>query len=79
MLDPKLIEEWLSSALEIDHLNVDGDGHHFEALIISKLFEGKNALARHRLVYQSLGEKLAEIHALSIKAYTPEEYSAASS
>ena len=74
MLDPKLIEEWISSALETDRLKVEGDGHHFEALIISKLFEGKNALARHRLVYQSLGEKLAEIHALSIKAYTPDEY-----
>lgn len=74
MLEAKLIEEWINAVLETDQLTVEGDGHHFEALIVSKLFEGKNSLARHRMVYQSLGVKLAEIHALSIKAYTPDEF-----
>lgn len=74
MLEAKLIEEWINAVLETDQLTVEGDGHHFEALIVSKLFEGKDSLARHRIVYQSLGAKLAEIHALSIKAYTPDEF-----
>jgi len=74
MLDPKLIEEWFKAVLDFEHLIVEGDGHHFEATIVSKSFEGKNSLARHRLVYQSLGEKLSEIHALSIKAFTPVEF-----
>jgi acid stress-induced BolA-like protein IbaG/YrbA len=50
------------------------DGVHFEAVVISKQFQGKLPLARHRLVYACLGSKMGqEIHALSLKTYTPEE------
>ena len=51
------------------------DDTHFEALIVSAAFSGKRSLARHQLVYATLGELMGrEIHALSIQAYTPEEW-----
>jgi acid stress-induced BolA-like protein IbaG/YrbA len=51
------------------------DDTHFEALIVSSAFSGKRSLARHQLVYSTLGELMGrEIHALSIQAYTPEEW-----
>jgi acid stress-induced BolA-like protein IbaG/YrbA len=51
------------------------DNTHFEAQIISAAFDGKRSLARHQLVYATLGELMGrEIHALSIEAYTPEEW-----
>ena len=53
------------------------DDTHFEAVIVAGAFAGKRSLARHQLVYATLGERMGrEIHALSIKAYTPEEWAA---
>jgi acid stress-induced BolA-like protein IbaG/YrbA len=53
------------------------DDTHFEALIVAPAFAGKRSLARHQLVYAALGARMGrEIHALSIKAYTPEEWAA---
>jgi acid stress-induced BolA-like protein IbaG/YrbA len=54
------------------------DDTHFEALIVTPEFAGKRSIARHQLVYAALGTRMGrEIHALSIKAYTPEEWAAA--
>jgi len=54
---------------------VSGDGHHFEAVIISPAFAGKSMVQQHQLVYQALGDKMRqEIHALSMRTLTPEEY-----
>ena len=51
------------------------DDAHFEALIVASAFAGKRSLARHQLIYAALGALMGrEIHALSIKAYTPEEW-----
>lgn len=56
-------------------VEVSGDGTHFEAMVICDAFLGKNPLARHRLVYATLGDKMGGvIHALSITALTPEEW-----
>ncbi len=56
-------------------VDVDGDGTHFEAVIVSSVFNGKTLLERHQLVYNVLGEALKErIHALSLKTYTPEQW-----
>ena len=69
------ISNWLQQGLPGAVVSVSGDGHHFEALIIWQGFEGKNALERHRLVYQALGNKMGrEIHALSIHPFTPAEH-----
>jgi acid stress-induced BolA-like protein IbaG/YrbA len=51
------------------------DGQHFEAVIVSSKFTGKNKVQQHQLVYQALGELMrTEIHALSIHTFTPEEW-----
>lgn len=56
-------------------VDVDGDGTHFEAVIVSSVFNGKTLLERHQLVYNVLGEAMKErIHALSLKTYTPEQW-----
>jgi acid stress-induced BolA-like protein IbaG/YrbA len=64
--------------MNCEHLALDGDGQHFEALVVSAEFVGKNRVQRQQRVYQTLKEKLAtgELHALSFKTLTPEEWSA---
>ncbi len=56
------------------------DDTHFEAVVVAAQFEGKRTLQRHQLVYAGLGERMGrEVHALSIQAYTPAEWQAATS
>jgi acid stress-induced BolA-like protein IbaG/YrbA len=53
------------------------DDTHFEAIVVAEQFTGKRAIARHQLVYSTLGASVGrEIHALSIDALTPDEYAA---
>lgn len=74
---PDLIKNYIASGLECTHLEVDGDGQHFTALIVSPAFIGKRLIQRHQLVYAALGDRMkAEIHALSMKTLTPEEFQA---
>lgn len=74
-MDPKSIETLLKSNLPNSDVVVTGDGRHFEALIISPLFEGMSLLQRQREVYKIIGKYIQEgtLHALSIKAKTPLE------
>ena len=67
----KLIEQGLPGA----QVEVEGaDGVHFEARVVSAAFAGKLPLARHRMVYATLGERMGgEIHALALKTLTPQE------
>lgn len=75
MVTPKNIEQYISEGLACEHIAVDGDGHHFEAVIVSAAFEGKRLIARHQLVYLALGDRMRqEIHALSMKTLTPAEW-----
>ena len=75
MTDPKHIETWIREALPCDHVEVAGDGHHFDAVIVSPAFRGKSRVQQHQLVYAALGERMrAEIHALSMKTLTPEDW-----
>ena len=74
---PDLIKNYIAAGLECTHLEVEGDGQHFTALIVSPAFAGKRLIKRHQLVYAALGDRMkAEIHALSMKTLTPEEYQA---
>lgn len=51
------------------------DDVHFEAVVVASEFAGKRSLARHQLVYATLGARMGrEIHALSLKAFTPDEW-----
>lgn len=68
------IKQWIELGLPGAKAIVKGDGHHFEALVVFAGFSGKTILQRHRLVYNSLGDKMDSlIHALSMKTYTPEQ------
>jgi acid stress-induced BolA-like protein IbaG/YrbA len=79
LIDPEQIKRWIAESLACEHLQVDGDGHHFEAVIVSPAFRGKSRVQQHQLVYAALGERMrAEIHALSMKTYTPEDWREAS-
>ena len=66
----------LAAGLNCTHLQVEGDGRHWFATIVSPEFEGKRPIARHQRVYAALGERLAtdEVHALSMKTFTPAEW-----
>ena len=77
MVTPEDVRRYIADGLACEHLEVQGDGAHFEATIVSALFEGKRPVARHQLVYAALGERMREeIHALSMKTLTPAEYAA---
>jgi len=72
---PELIHQYIADKLECTYLEVEGDGQHFSALIVSSAFAGKRLIQRHQLVYAALGDRMREeIHALSMKTLTPEEY-----
>ena len=72
---PELIHGYLSAGLECTHLEVEGDGQHFQAVIVSPAYAGKRLIARHQIVYAALGDRMREeIHALSMKTLTPEEF-----
>ena len=74
-MDPNFIRQCIESGLECDHVEVAGDGHHFEAIIVSPRFRDISRVRQHQLVYAALGERMREeIHALSMKTLTPEEW-----
>lgn len=76
-MDPVEIGKLIEAGFENATVKVIGDGSHFEALVIATEFAGKRSIARHQLVYKTLGELVGnEIHALSIRALTPEEWEA---
>jgi acid stress-induced BolA-like protein IbaG/YrbA len=77
MVTPENVRTYIAQGLACDTLEVTGDGQHFEALIVSSLFEGKRLIQRHQLVYAVLGDRMrAEIHALSMQTLTPSEFAA---
>jgi acid stress-induced BolA-like protein IbaG/YrbA len=79
MVTPAQIEGYLKDKLDCEHLAVDGDGAHFQAVIVSAVFNGKSRVARHQVVYHALGDRMREeIHALSMQTLTPAEWQAAS-
>jgi len=77
MVTPDSIKQSIETKLACQRVEVIGDGQHFQALIVSADFAGKNRVQRHQLVYAALGERMREeIHALSMRTLTPEEASA---
>jgi len=74
---PDDVRRYIAEGLACEELRVDGDGRHFDALVVCAAFEGKSRVQRHQLVYAALGERMREeVHALSIKALTPAEWRA---
>ncbi len=70
------LRDLIAAGLPCEHLEVDGDGRHWTALVVSAQFEGKRPIQRHQKVYATLGQKMYtdEVHALSMKTYTPSEW-----
>jgi acid stress-induced BolA-like protein IbaG/YrbA len=74
---PDDVRRYIAAGLTCEQLQVEGDGRHFEALVVCRAFEGRSRVQRHQLVYAALGERMREeVHALSIKALTPAEWQA---
>ncbi len=72
---PQQVREFIAAGLACEHLEVEGDGRHFFATIVSVDFEGLSRVRRHQRVYSALGDRMREqIHALSMKTLTPAEY-----
>ena len=74
-MNPQIIQELIETGLPGASARVQGDdGVHFEATVVCEAFAGKLPLARHRMVYATLGERMGgEIHALALRTLTPEE------
>ena len=72
---PAEIERFIAQGVACQHLEVQGDGRHFFATIVSAEFEGASRVVRHQKVYAVLGDRMRElIHALSMKTLTPAEW-----
>lgn len=78
MMHPDTIADLIRQGLACTHLQVAGDGQHFEALVVAEAFAGKSRVQRQQRVYDTVRPQLdrGELHALSLKTYTPEEWSA---
>ena len=74
-METEVIEALIKAGLPGAEVSVTGDGRHFEAVVISPDFEGQSLIQRHRMVMSTVQEQIAsdELHAISIKAYTPEQ------
>jgi acid stress-induced BolA-like protein IbaG/YrbA len=75
MVTPESIRDSIAVGIACEHLEVSGDGAHFEALIVAAAFDGLSRVRRHQLVYAALGERMREeVHALSMATLTPAEW-----
>lgn len=76
-MQPETIQQLIEQGMPGAKAQVAGDGHHFEAIIVSDAFEGLSMVRQHQLVYAALGDKMREeIHALSMRTLTPAQWEA---
>jgi len=77
-MNPEDIKRLIEAHLPGAEVSIGGDGHHFEAVVVSEAFAGLNRVRKQQLVYAAVGDKIAsgELHALSFKTFTPEEWKA---
>ncbi len=80
MITSESIRSHIETSMPCELVHVEGeDGRHFNAVIVSAEFRGKNRVQQHQLVYRALGDRMKqEIHALSIKTLTPEQWTESS-
>jgi acid stress-induced BolA-like protein IbaG/YrbA len=78
MVTAESIERSIAAGIACEHLAVRGDGHHWEAVIVSAAFENLSRVRQHQLVYAAMGERMREeVHALSMTTLTPAQWAAA--
>ena len=70
------LQDLIAAGLSCAHLQVQGDGRHWYATLVSAEFEGKRLIQRHQRVYATLGNRMVtdEVHALSMRTYSPSEW-----
>ena len=70
------LQSLIAAGVPCEHLQVEGDGRHWSAVIVSAEFEGKRLIQRHQRVYAALGARMHtdEVHALSMQTFTPAEW-----
>ena len=75
------LQDLIAAGLPCTHIALEGDGRHWYTTIVSAAFDGKRLIARHQQVYATLGTRMQtdEVHALSMKTYTPAEWAAQNS
>lgn len=75
-MDPEEVKNLIQAGLADCEVTVSGDGSHFDAIVVGDIFEGKTLLAKQKLVYATVNEYITsgQLHALSIKTYTPAEW-----
>jgi len=77
MVSPESIKQSIAAGLACEHVEVAGDGTHWEALVVSPAFEGLSRIKQHQLVYAALGDRMREeVHALSMQTLTPAQWDA---
>ena len=72
------LQSIIAAGLPCEHIELSGDGQHWYATIVSSSFEGQRPIQRHQKVYATLGGRIQtnEVHALSMKTFTPAEWAA---
>ncbi len=74
-METQRIREMIEQGITTSFVEVEGDGTHFQAVVVSEQFRGKPPIERHKLVYAALGDAMeSEIHAISIKTYTDDQW-----
>ena len=77
MVTPESIKQSIVAGLACEHVEVAGDGTHWEALVVSPAFEGLSRIKQHQLVYAAMGDRMREeVHALSMQTLTPAQWDA---
>jgi acid stress-induced BolA-like protein IbaG/YrbA len=77
MVTAESIEQSIAAGIPCEHVAVRGDGHHWEAVIVSAAFENLSRVRQHQLVYAAMGERMREeVHALSMTTLTPAQWAA---
>lgn len=75
-MEPETVKQLIAEGMPGADVEVTGDGSHFDARVVSDAFAGQMPVRRQQTVYAALGDRITngEIHAITIKAYTPEEW-----
>jgi len=75
-MDPEEVKKLILAGLPACEITVKGDGSHFDAIVVGDVFDGKSMVAKQKLVYATVNDyiKSGQLHALSIKTYTPAEW-----
>jgi acid stress-induced BolA-like protein IbaG/YrbA len=73
-MQPDELEGLIRAGIPDAEISIRGEGDHFEAIVVSTAFEDRSMLEQHRMVYETLGDRMGgEIHALALKTMTPAE------